>query len=148
MNCWVYRQRVWCGSIVLSEVAEGTRPFYKRRGKCLVSVSLRGNSCIYTLQPLPSSPCVPLTLCPPSPVSIMSQYMPSSLPVEVSLPSHGPLRSQSLFHCSKCHLSYTLSAFYRRPFIRHPFKKDPRSHFMFSHFYYVPESPFPPNSAI
>lgn len=76
-----------------------------------------------------------LNPCPPHLASLITSihYVPiyASLPFPPPLRSschHGPVRSQTvrtLFHCCKCHLSYTLSAFHRRPFIRHPFKKTP-----------------------
>lgn len=84
------RRRGWIAPPSPSGVAELTEPFYRRGGKCWVSVSHRGNSCNYTPQPLPSSPCLPhqrYPLCPnilltpfPSPVELLLPSWPSALP--------------------------------------------------------------------
>ncbi len=81
VNCWLYRVGQHqpgvttlglnkSGQAALpspSGVAKRTQPFYRRGGKCWVSVSRRGNSCNYTPQPLLSPPCLPhhqYPLCP------------------------------------------------------------------------------------
>lgn len=123
-------------------VAEGTRTFYKTEGKSWISESRWGNCCNYTLQPLPSSPGLPH---PPG-----IHHVPRSLPLPhravAAVTWLGSVTVRTLFHCCKCHLSYTLPAFHRRPIMRQPFKNQPSSRFMFSHFYYMPDNLFPPDS--
>lgn len=68
-----------------------------------------------------------LNPCPPHPASLITSIHYPSLPFPPPLISschHGPVRSQTvrtLFHCCKCHLSYTLSCFPQTALYSPPF---------------------------
>lgn len=70
-----------------------------------------------------------LNPCPPHPASLITSIHYPSLPFPPPLISschHGPVRSQTvrtLFHCCKCHLSYTLSCFPQTALYSPPFFK-------------------------